>query len=72
MRDACIHDGDSIAADRALTAINNRVIVARFGNGFTLKRLQLIKGSRGVFLKSKHPTYLASKCRVERISRYGV
>ena len=25
----------------------------------TLKRPQLIKGSRCVFLKSKHPTYLA-------------
>ena len=61
MRDACIYDGDSIAVDRALTATNNRIIVARLGNGFTLKRPQLIKGSRRVFLKSKHPTYLASK-----------
>jgi hypothetical protein len=38
-----------------------RIIVARLGNGFTIKRPQIIKGSRRVFLKSKHSTYLTSK-----------
>jgi len=55
MRDACIYDGDIIAVDRALTATHNSIIVARLGEGFTLKRLQMIKGSRRVFLKSEHP-----------------
>jgi len=51
MRDGYFYDGDSIAVDR--------IIVAGLGNNFTLKRPQLIKGSRRVFLKSNHPTYLA-------------
>ena len=59
MRDACVYDGDIIAVDRALTPTHNRIIVARLGEGFTLKRLQIIKGSRRVFLKSEHPNYPA-------------
>lgn len=59
MRDACIYDGDIVAVDRAMTAMHNRIIVARLGEGFLLKRLQMIKGSRRIFLKSEHPHYLA-------------
>src|SRR5258708_7038888 len=60
MTSACIFDGDIIAVDRALTATHNRIIVARLGDGFTLKRLQIIKGAkRSVFLMSEHPNYPA-------------
>ena len=59
MTGACIFDNDIIAVDRALTAMHNRIIVARLGDGFTLKRLQIIKGSRRIFLKSEHPAYQA-------------
>jgi hypothetical protein len=38
---------------------HNRIIVARLGDGFTLQRLQIIKGSRRIFLKSEHPAYAA-------------
>jgi DNA polymerase V len=59
MTSACIFDGDIIAVDRALTATHNRIIVARLGEGFTLKRLQIIRGSRRIFLKSEHPAHPA-------------
>src|SRR5260370_473130 len=59
MRNACIYDRDIVAVDRALTAAHNRIIVARLGDGFTLKRLQLIQGGRRIFLKSEHPSYSA-------------
>ena len=60
MTTACIYNGDIVAVDRALTATHNRIIVARLGDGFTLKRLQIIKGSkRSVFLTSEHPSYPA-------------
>jgi len=59
MTNACIFDSDIIAVDRALTATHYRIIVARLGESFTLKRLQIIKGSRRIFLKSEHPAYAA-------------
>jgi DNA polymerase V len=60
MTSACIFDGDIVAVDRGLTATHNRIIVARLGDGFTLKRLQIIKGGkRSVFLTSEHPNYPA-------------
>jgi DNA polymerase V len=59
MTSACIFDSDIIAVDRALTATHNRIIVARLGDGFTLKRLQIIKGSRRIFLASAHTGYSA-------------
>jgi DNA polymerase V len=59
MTSACIFDSDIIAVDRALTATHNRIIVARLGDGFTLKRLQIIKGSKRLFLASAHTGYSA-------------
>ncbi len=42
MHGACIDDGDIIIVDRAITATHNKIIVARLGEDFTLKRLQVI------------------------------
>ena len=36
---ACIHPGDVIVVDRSVTAAHKKIIVARLGNKFTLKRL---------------------------------
>ena len=58
MHGACIDDGDIIIVDRAITATHNKIIVARLGEDFTLKRLQVING-RKIFLKSENPTYPA-------------
>ena len=40
----CIYSGDVIVVDRAITATHNKIIVARLGEDFTVKRLQVIKG----------------------------
>ena len=40
MTGACIYSDDIIVIDRAITAANNRIVVARIGEEFTLKRLQ--------------------------------
>ena len=53
---ACIYPNDVIVVDRALTAGNNRIVVARLGEHLTLKRLQIVKPKR-IFLKSENPTY---------------
>lgn len=58
MHGACIDDGDIIIVDRAITATHNKIIVARLGEDFTLKRLQVING-RKIFLKSENPAYPA-------------
>ncbi len=55
---ACIYHDDIIVIDRAITAAHNRIVVARIGEEFTLKRLQLMKG-RKIFLKPENPKYLA-------------
>ncbi len=54
---ACIYSGDVIVVDRAITASHNRIIVAKLGEDFTLKRLQYIKGSKRIFLKPENPQY---------------
>ena len=43
MTGACIYSDDIIVIDRAVTAANNRIVVARIGEGFTLKRLQIVQ-----------------------------
>jgi DNA polymerase V len=53
---ACITSGDVIVVDRSVTASHNKIIVARLGEGFTLKRLQIVKPRR-FFLKSEHPNF---------------
>lgn len=54
---ACIYDDDVIVVDRAITATHNKIVVAKLGEDFTLKRLQVIKGSRRIFLKPENPKY---------------
>ena len=46
MTGACIYHDDILVIDRAITAANNRIVVARIGEGFTLKRLQLMKNRK--------------------------
>ena len=58
MINACINSDDIVVIDRAITAAHNRIVVARIGEEFTLKRLQLMKG-RKIFLKPENPKYLA-------------
>jgi DNA polymerase V len=49
MHGACIDDGESNIVDRVITATHNKIVVARRGEDFTLKRLQVING-RKIFL----------------------
>lgn len=56
MTGACIYNDDIIVIDRAITAAHNRIVVARIGEEFTLKRLQIIK-PRKIFLKPENPKY---------------
>src|SRR5437667_7363867 len=58
MNGACIADQDIVVVDRAITATHNKIVVARLGEDFTLKRLQVING-RKMFLKSENPAYPA-------------
>jgi DNA polymerase V len=58
MNGACIYHDDIIVIDRAITAANNRIVVARIGEEFTLKRLQLRK-NRKILLKPENPKYTA-------------
>ncbi len=39
MINACIYYQDVIVVDRAITASHNKIIVARLGEDFTVKRL---------------------------------
>jgi DNA polymerase V len=55
---ACIYSNDIIVIDRAITAAHNRIVVARIGEEFILKRLQLLQ-NRKIFLKPDNPKYLA-------------
>jgi DNA polymerase V len=52
---ACMYPNDVVVIDKALTAANNRIVVARVGEEFTIKRLQII--GRKTFLKSENPSY---------------
>ncbi len=58
MTGACIYHDDIIVIDRAVTATHNRIVVARIGEEFTLKRLQIIQ-NRKIFLKPENPNYTA-------------
>ena len=57
MKNACIFHDDVIVVDRAITATHNKIVVAKLGEEFTLKRLQVIKGGKRIFLKSENPNY---------------
>lgn len=55
MEGACLHHGDIIIVDRALTPSHNKIVVVRVGDALTLKRLQVV--GRKVFLKPENPAY---------------
>ena len=57
MMNACIFHDDVIVVDRAITATHNKIVVAKLSEEFTLKRLQVIKGGKRIFLKSENPNY---------------
>jgi len=46
MTGACLHAGDIIVVDRALTATHKNIVVARLGDRFTVKRLWMMHQSR--------------------------
>ena len=52
---ACIYHGDVVAIDRALTATHKKIVVARLGDAFTLKRLWIMHPS--VYLRAENPKY---------------
>lgn len=54
MTGACIYSDDIIVIDRAVTTTDNRIVVARIGEDFTLKRLQIMQ-NRKIFLKPENP-----------------
>ena len=55
---ACIYHNDVIIVDRAITATHNKIVVARLGENFTLKRLEIINNKK-LFLKPENPKYTA-------------
>ncbi len=57
MTGACIHPGNVVVVDRALTAAHNSIVVARVGEELTVKRLQII--GRRMFLKPENRAYTA-------------
>jgi DNA polymerase V len=59
MTGACIDTHDVIVVDRAVTATHNKIIVARLAEDFTVKRLQIVKDSKCLFLKPENPKYTA-------------
>lgn len=54
MAGACIHSGDVIVVDRALTASHRKVVVVRVGHDLLLKRVQVQE--RKVFLQADPST----------------
>lgn len=57
MRGAGIHSGDWLLVDRALAAQPGHIVVARLGEGFTLKRL--LKQGETWLLAAANPAYPA-------------
>ena len=55
MTGACLHAGDIIVVDRALTATHKSIVVARLGERFTVKRLWLMHPK--MYLRPENPRY---------------
>jgi DNA polymerase V len=55
MRGACLHAGDIIVVDRALTATHKKIVVARLGDRFTIKRLWMMPPR--MYLRPENPKY---------------
>jgi SOS-response transcriptional repressor LexA len=67
----CIYSDDIIVIDRAVTAANNRIVVARIGEDFTLKRLQIMQ-NRKTFLKPENPNTRPLKSLRTTTLKFGV
>ena len=52
---ACLHSGDIIVVDRALTASHKKIVVARLGDRFTVKRLWMMHPK--IYLRPENPRY---------------
>jgi DNA polymerase V len=52
---ACIYNGDVVAIDRALTATHKKIVVARLGDAFTLKRLWIMHPK--MYLRAENPAF---------------
>ena len=52
---ACLHSGDIIVVDRALTATHKKIVVARLGDRFTVKRLWMMHPK--IYLRPENPNY---------------
>ena len=52
---ACIHQGDLIVVDRSVTAAHKKIIVARLGDKYTLKRLWNMYPK--MYLRPENPKY---------------
>lgn len=52
---ACIFANDVIVVDRALTATHKKIVVARLGDAFTLKRLWIMHPK--MYLRPENPNY---------------
>ena len=52
---ACIHSGDVVVIDRAVTATHKKIVVARLGDKFTLKRLWIMHPR--IYLRPENPKY---------------
>ena len=57
MIDAGIHPGDIVIVDRALEAVDNKVVIAVINGELTVKRLRKIKGD--IFLVPENSNYQA-------------
>ncbi len=55
MTGACLHAGDIIVVDRALTATHKNIVVARLGDRFVVKRLWLRHPK--IYLRPENPKY---------------
>ena len=51
----CIYHGDVVAIDRALTATHKKIVVARLGDAFTLKRLWIMH--QRMYLRAENPKH---------------
>jgi DNA polymerase V len=52
---ACIHQGDVIVVDRSVTAAHKKIVDARLGDRYTLKRLWNMNPK--MYLRSENPKY---------------
>ena len=55
MTGACMYPNDVIVVDRALTATHKKIVVARLGDTFTLKRLWIMHPK--MYLWAENPKY---------------